>query len=464
MTYSLRTATHSEVGRVRKNNQDSGYASPTMLLVCDGMGGAAAGDLASAVAATEAARSDQRMGTAEDMLRAMSGIIVRVNNLLGELVANDVELDGMGTTFCGALFNGSQLGIAHVGDSRGYLLRDGELTQFTHDHSWVQQLIDEGRLTPEQAATHPHRSLILKVLNGQLECEPDFHTLDLELGDRILFCSDGLSGLIDDTAIQDLLALPDLDQATELLAEAAYVAGGYDNITVIVGEVVEQDDELDAAAGILVGSAVEVAIPRPGGMPRGSGDETEAASYPVHPPPGSEELNPDEVARYAPREAKRSGKGILASILVVVVLLGGASWGAVAYARSRYFIAPHEGNVAIYNGLPGSVLGYPLHTLTEDTDVVLTDLPPYFQRTVTNAIGVSGLDAARVTVEGLQVRAEQCVATREERMNAQTYTGPLLPSAPGVPLPPPASLSPEPYPSYLAPLPHDSADADPEAC
>ena len=119
MTYSLRTATHSEVGRVRKNNQDSGYASPTMLLVCDGMGGAAAGDLASAVAATEAARSDQRMGTAEDMLRAMSGIIVRVNNLLGELVANDVELDGMGTTFCGALFNGSQLGIAHLGDSRG---------------------------------------------------------------------------------------------------------------------------------------------------------------------------------------------------------------------------------------------------------------------------------------------------------------------------------------------------------
>ena len=279
MTYSLRTATHSEVGRVRKNNQDSGYASPTMLLVCDGMGGAAAGDLASAVAATEAARSDQRMGTAEDMLRAMSGIIVRVNNLLGELVANDVELDGMGTTFCGALFNGSQLGIAHVGDSRGYLLRDGELTQFTHDHSWVQQLIDEGRLTPEQAATHPHRSLILKVLNGQLECEPDFHTLDLELGDRILFCSDGLSGLIDDTAIQDLLALPDLDQATELLAEAAYVAGGYDNITVIVGEVVEQDDELDAAAGILVGSAVEVAIPRPGGMPRGRPNVRGRASW-----------------------------------------------------------------------------------------------------------------------------------------------------------------------------------------
>lgn len=469
MAYSLRTAAHSEVGRVRKNNQDSGYASPTMLLVCDGMGGAAAGDLASAVAAVEAAHSDRRIDDPEDMLSAMSGIIARANNRLGDLVAGDVELDGMGTTFCGGMFNGSQLGIAHIGDSRGYLLRDGELTQLTHDHSWVQQLIDEGRITPEQAATHPHRSLILRVLNGQFDSDPDLQLIDLAPGDRILFCSDGLSGLIDNDAIQTLFSLPELADAAELLARAAYAAGGYDNITVVMGEVVEQDDELDNAAPVLVGSATEIAVPRPGGQ---HGGETKDPPYPVHPQPGSGELSPDEVARYAPREAKRSWPGITASILVIVLLLGGTTWGALAYARSRYFIAPHEGNVAIYNGLPGTLLGYELQTLVEHTDIVITDLPRYFQRTVNNTIGVSSLDAAHTTVEGLRVRAEQCVATREERLNPQasptpTPTEPTLPYATGSPSETgsPSPEGPVPYPTNLAPLlPTASSETDPEAC
>lgn len=471
--YSLRTIAHSEVGRIRKNNQDSGYASPTMLLVCDGMGGAAAGDLASAVAATEACRADRLIPEGEEMLSALSGIISRINSRLGDLVSEDLSLDGMGSTFCGAMFNGSQLGIAHIGDSRGYLLRDGKLTQLTHDHSWVQQLIDEGRITPEQAAVHPHRSLILKVLNGQIDCDPDLLLFDVQLGDRFLFCSDGLSGLIDDEAIETLLSVPDIEKATEVLARAANAAGGHDNITVVIGDIVAQDDELDKADPVLTGSAVEIAIPAHGG----SGTDLDGP-YPVHPDSRADELTPDEVARYAPQEAKRRWPGILAAVMTIVLVVGGATWGVIAFAQTRYFIASHDGRIAIYNGLPGSLLGRELHTLVEHTDIQVTDLPRYFQRTVNNTIGVNSLDAAHTTASELRVKAEQCVATREARSQASASPSPTNTLSPDFPELPFASRSPGevsadpappvdpvPYPTNLAPLsPTDSSELDPEAC
>ncbi|NHB85319.1 hypothetical protein G7085_13695 [Tessaracoccus sp. HDW20] len=278
--FSLRFTAHSEVGRVRKNNQDAGYASPTMLLVTDGMGGAAAGDLASAVASTEAARSDARATDGEEMLERIAGIMARSNAKLSALIEEDLQLDGMGTTFCGAMFNGEQFGLAHIGDSRGYLLRDGELRQLTHDHSWVQSLIDEGKITPAQAAVHPHRSLILKVLNGQDLFDPDYELLEARLGDRIMFCSDGLSGLVDDEVMAGLLAIDDLDEAAARLAGTAYDNGGHDNITVVIGEVADQDDELDAAPGLLVGSATEVEIPGPGSSPWNAATATISPSTP----------------------------------------------------------------------------------------------------------------------------------------------------------------------------------------
>src|SRR5665647_2653674 len=168
MPLTLRTVAHSEVGLVRKNNQDSGYASPTMVVVADG-----------------------------------------------------TSLDGMGTTVCGALFDGEQLGVAHIGVSRGYLRRDGELTRLTHDHSWVQSLIDEGRITEDESHVHPHRSLLLRVLNGQPISEPDLELVTLRDGDRIMFCSDGLCGLVTDDVIGDALAGDDLDLVLTDLVEAA---------------------------------------------------------------------------------------------------------------------------------------------------------------------------------------------------------------------------------------------------
>ncbi len=450
MTYSLRFQAHSEVGRVRTNNQDAGYASPTMVMVADGMGGAAAGDLASAVAATTAAESDRRV-TGEEMLAHMEGIVESANTKLTELVSQDLSLDGMGTTFCGAMFDGNQFAITHVGDSRCYLLRDGELTQLTHDHSWVQQLIDEGRLTPKQAETHPHRSLIIRVLNGQSGVRADLELVDAAAGDRIMFCSDGLSGLINDDTIRDALTKPDLDVAVTELVAAANEAGGHDNITVALADVVEQSDALDAAEPQLVGSALERDIP----------DTSTATAAPKTPFP---EPPPDhtgaEVARYAPVDTTRRWPGIVGGALVLLLLLGGGVWGVVAYGSSRYYLAEAGGSVAIYNGLPGSLLGVELNELTERTDIAVSDLPRFYQRAVGNTIATSGLAAAQDSVEELRWRAERCVAVREERANPPE---PALAS----PTASPSGLSTVPpnYPTFLAPItPTASAETDPEAC
>lgn len=477
MTFSLRFAAHSEVGRIRKNNQDAGYASPTMLLVADGMGGAAAGDLASAVAATEAARSDAqcevRNADGEEMLERIAGMIARSNSKLSDLIESNLELDGMGTTFCGALFNGTQFGLAHIGDSRGYLLRDGELTQLTHDHSWVQSLIDEGKITPAQAATHPHRSLILKVLNGQPGFEADLFELDLELGDRVLFCSDGLSGLISDDTMRELLAEEALDDAIEDLAIAANEAGGHDNITLVVAEVVEQDELLDEMPGRLFGSAVEIEVPKIGELAVKSGKPSgyPEAARPVEPDESTEQ-EPGEAARYAPKEARHRWPGFLIAAMAIALVIGGSAWGIQTYAQSRYFIAADQGEVAVFNGLPGSLLGYPLHTITEHTDILVEDLPAFQQRAVRNTIGVSDEEAAKSTTAQLRDLAHRCRANREARLAPQEPAPSPSPSPsptiPGLPVAPgsPAANDVEPgYPTHLAPMtPTATAEADPEHC
>ena len=201
MTLQLRYATHSEIGLIRKNNQDSGFASGRLLVVADGMGGAAAGDLASAVAIDTIQRIDTP-AEGEQMLEVLAGAIHKANDRIADLVEADPNLDGMGTTLTGAMFDGVELGLAHIGDSRAYLLRDGKLERLTHDHSWVQSLVDEGKISESEAAYHPHRSLLLKVLNGQPANDPDLTMMEVRAGDRLMFCSDGVCGLVDDPEIE----------------------------------------------------------------------------------------------------------------------------------------------------------------------------------------------------------------------------------------------------------------------
>src|SRR4051794_12905636 len=250
MTLSLRFVTHSEIGLVRKNNQDSGYASPHLLVVADGMGGAAAGDLASAVAVDTLMRVDEST-TGPEMLDVMSGAVDDANERIADLIADDVSLDGMGTTVTAALFDGAELGLVHIGDSRAYLLRDGQLRRLTHDHSWVQSLVDEGRISEAEAAVHPHRSLLLRVLNGQPGADAEASMLPMAPGDRLMFCSDGLCGLVDDVEIAELLALADREEALAALVAAARGEGGVDNITVLVADVVEVASGATGAAADL---------------------------------------------------------------------------------------------------------------------------------------------------------------------------------------------------------------------
>ena len=258
MTLLLRYVAHSEIGLIRKNNQDSGFASPHLIVVADGMGGAAAGDLASAVAIDTMRHVDQD-SAGERMLEVLGRAVNAANDRIADLVDADPSLDGMGTTLTGALFDGTELGLAHIGDSRAYRLRDSVLERLTHDHSWVQSLVDDGKISEAEAANHPHRSLLLKVLNGQPANDPDLRLVPVAAGDRLMLCSDGVCGLVDDDEIEAALRLPTLEDALERLVSESLAEGGIDNITVIVADVVDADG---TDTPVILGAAAERDIPR----------------------------------------------------------------------------------------------------------------------------------------------------------------------------------------------------------
>ncbi len=386
----LNYVVHSEVGQVRKSNEDSGYASPTMLLVADGMGGAAAGDLASAVTTNLIAERDT---SPEDPVAMWQTAISDANHQIGAMVEQDPELAGMGTTVCGGIFTGSELVVCHIGDSRGYLLRDGELRQLTVDHSWVQSLVDEGRISVEEAENHPHRNLVLRVVNGDETSEPDVFRLELQLGDRILFCSDGLSGMLSDEELAELVAVEDLDEAREKLSEAANAGGGKDNITFALAEVCEQTPQLKPT---FVGFV---------------------ADYPGHPTNLKKKEAPDpERARYQLRVPKKWRW--VRTLVILVVLLGlifGAGFAVWHYSKTQYYVGPNLTKVGIYQGVPDRIAGLQLSKLVEESDVEIADLPKFYQQRVQDTIHANDLKAARDTIAELKALAKKCRAKRAEQ-------------------------------------------------
>jgi protein phosphatase len=255
---SLLVKAESDIGLVRTNNQDSAYVSPTMIALADGMGGAAAGDLASSVAITSLMAVDNQPGTPAHRLHTA---ISNAHNKLGDLISWNPNLTGLGTTIEAAVFTGNTMSLAHLGDSRVYLLREHELTRLTHDHSLVQELLDSGEITEEEAEYHPRRSLLMRVLNGTYVFKPVLSTHELQLGDRLLFCSDGLSGQLDDDALVALLGSPDTAKTLSSLKQAVFDVGAPDNVTIIVADVVESNAELDAAPPQLFGAVSRVVIP-----------------------------------------------------------------------------------------------------------------------------------------------------------------------------------------------------------
>jgi PPM family protein phosphatase len=441
MTLQLSYVAYSDIGLTRKNNQDSGYASPHLLVVADGMGGAAAGDVASAVA-IDTIRKVESPTTGEDMLERLALAIEQANDKIAELVESDLSLEGMGTTVTGARFDGTNLALAHIGDSRAYLFRHGHLERLTHDHTWVQSLVDDGKISETEAAMHPHRSLLLKVLNGQPTNDPDLTMVSVMSGDRLMFCSDGVCGLIDDAAIEAALQVPDLSDAAERLIAEALHQGGIDNITVIVADVVESGGSDDV---IVLGAASAQRIPTDG-LPHVESTEQDDPEETLV--TNLADLVDDE-ERYnpqAPRQHRFRRPLIGLLILLVVVVAGlGVAYG---WTRTQYFVGADQDKVAIFQGLPGGLPGLTLSRVYEVQQLTVHELPPFYQEQVKANIDVSSLDSARVTVAELTEAARTCASPQ--------------PAASPQPRPT-AGSKPSPTPSKVAgkPSPTASADAGP---
>lgn len=437
MSLSLRFAAGSHKGMIREGNEDSGYAGPRLLAIADGMGGQAAGEVASSeVISTIVALDDDVPGS--DILTSLGTYVQRANDQLRAMVEEDPQLEGMGTTLTALLWTGQRLGMVHVGDSRAYLLRDGVLTQITQDHTWVQRLVDEGRITEEEATTHPQRSLLMRALGSSEHVEPDLSVREVRAGDRYLICSDGLSGVVSHQTMEDTLASYQGPQETvQELIQLALRGGGPDNITVIIADVLDLDAG-DTLAGqlsdtpVVVGAVAEnqshaqdngvMQTPagraaslgrqgRGGGEfgPPGSGD---SAGYA---PSGSFGDYSDEDFE-KPRKGRRWLKRSFYTLLVLAVI-GGGGYGGYRWTQTQYYVGANGDHVALYRGISQDLAWVNLSKVHKDhPEIELKYLPPYQQKQVKATIAEGGLSAARSKIDELAVQATACEkqAARED--------------------------------------------------
>jgi PPM family protein phosphatase len=327
MTLTLRYAVRTDPGLVRQTNQDSVYAGPRLLAVADGMGGMAAGDLASSVVITKLAELDQDVPTVT-MIDALDETVAAANRELQAGVDANPELRGMGTTLTALMFSGRAIAMVHIGDSRAYLLRDGRLRQVTKDHTYVQMLVDQGAITAEEASHHPHRSLVTQVLQGQ-PIEPSYSVREAIRGDRYLLCSDGLSNVVTMDTMGDVLReYRDPDACAERLIDLALRAGGPDNITAIVADIVAADPA--QVAGLPVTHRADAPPerrpsprPRPSHAPREDGSSrATATTTTAGPAPAPGRRAEPAKSEGEPADAQSEGeRSLLAHRLNLIVLL-----------------------------------------------------------------------------------------------------------------------------------------------
>lgn len=415
MTLALRYAARSHTGLLRTGNEDSVYAGPRLLAVADGMGGHAAGEVASAVAIAAIAPLDQDAPGA-DLLAALQGSALSANQHLRDMVAADSDLHGMGTTLVAVLFAGNRLGLLHVGDSRAYLLRDGELSQITHDHTFVQALVDEGRISEEDASTHPQRSVVTRILDGRPDVEFDLSVREARLGDRYLLCSDGLTGPVGRLeTLQEALGIDDPQECVDRLVQLALKGGGPDNITVVVADVVAADA---TTSPVVAGAAAD----QPQAPPPGVADSPAArahASRTAHDAPDAARSVPPPLHPVARRRHRRTA-GVVVGALVLLLAGAGAGW---AYVRSQYYVGADAGTVAVFRGVSGSVAGVRFATVESES-----------------ALPVDGLDElTRARVEEGITASDRADALSILRRVRDGYCSSTVPALPGV--------SPQPLPS-----------------
>ena len=446
MNLTLRYAARSDRGLIRDGNQDSVYAGPRLLAVADGMGGMAAGDVASNIVIAAMAPLDEDVpGDAIlDMLRAS---VNAANQQLRDTVDANPELEGMGTTLTALLFSGSRAGLVHIGDSRAYLLRDGEFTQITKDDTYVQMLVDEGRISTEEAGSHPQRSLLTRAMDGR-DIEPEFSVRQVLPGDRYLICSDGLSGVVSaDTIAATLREYPDPHQCVERLVALALRGGGPDNVTVIVADATDEDivEETPVVGG---------AAARDGAAAAGATESTPAArasalSQPRLPAPSGARPGAD-----ADEDVPRTRHPVRNAMLLLVLLglIGGGLWYGWTITQSSYYVGVTEdGQIAVFQGLPGRIAGMELSQVYVTSGTAVDDLTEVAQERVRQG------DIRRDSAEEARLRMRELI---------RDHLKPLCPREPvAVPTPAPAptpTRQPAPSPDPTgSPVPEETVTPTP---
>ncbi|MFJ3573864.1 PP2C family protein-serine/threonine phosphatase [Streptomyces rubiginosohelvolus] len=438
MSLSLRFAAGSHKGMIREGNEDSGYAGPRLLAIADGMGGQAAGEVASSeVISTLVPLDDDVPGS--DLLTSLGTAVQQANDQLRVMVEEDPQLEGMGTTLTALLWTGQRLGLVHVGDSRAYLLRDGVLTQITQDHTWVQRLVDEGRITEEEATTHPQRSLLMRALGSGDHVEPDLSIREVRAGDRYLICSDGLSGVVSHQTMEETLASYQGPQETiQELIQLALRGGGPDNITCIVADVLDVDNN-DTLAGqlndtpVVVGAVAEnqaqlgdggamqtpagraaglgrpVPPPSGGFGPPGSGD----TGYGGMPDGSYDSYTDDDFVK--PRGGRKWLKRSVYIVLALAVI-GGGLYGGYRWTQTQYYVGAKDENVALFQGISQDLAWVSLSKVEKNhPEIELKYLPPYQRKQVESTIAEGNITDAREKIAELAAQASACKKDAQRR-------------------------------------------------
>ena len=397
----------SDIGRVRSSNQDSGYAGVNLFFVADGMGGHAGGDIASAITSQHIALADEPLETSAEAEQKLIDYIYQAKQKIDASVKQHPAITGMGTTLSAMMVTGTKVTIAHIGDSRIYLARDGVVKQITTDHTFVQRLVDTGRISEEEALVHPRRSVLMRVL-GDIEQFPevDVDTYETKPGDRWMACSDGLSGVVPDQLMKNiLLSNVDIQEAGDLLVGEALEFGAPDNVTVVLVDVVDAKDEIDFSPGrTFVGSAAnEVVIEQRKGLqvlrllnPMTLIELLQKPEDPVSFAPESEELLEKILKETKGRVRARRFRQIATYLLLIALASYGLSL-AIEYTQTRYFVAVKDGYVVIFKGIKEELGPFKFSSIYEVTDVSVDSLTDFQREALERSITAeSPEDAQRI--------------------------------------------------------------------
>jgi protein phosphatase len=372
---------------------------------------------------------DDAPGT--DLLAALRDKAEAANDELHQIIEENKALEGMGTTLTALLWDGGRLGLAHIGDSRAYLFRDGELHRITRDHTWVQDLVDEGRLSPDEASTHPQRSLLTHALDGRHEPHLDLTLREVRGGDRYLLCSDGLSGVVSEETITDTLAEADPQVAVDRLIELALRGGGPDNVTVVIADLIDGSPSAGAPAVVGAAAARQTVTQRPDSAAARAALATQTEAPP-----------PDETQPAPPDRPRRRWRRIAVITAIIVVVLAAGSAAGWAYVRTQYYVGEQNGQVVIFRGVSGSVAGLSLHHVSARTGVPVSALPAFDQDRVQDGIPASSRTAAKHVVDRLRTGA--CPTAPVPRSTAVPRPAPSPPLPRAVPAP---TVQPAPVPA-----------------